>query len=38
MRRYADAIPLLRRAQEIKPNDDVARYLDQVESVAQSKQ
>lgn len=38
MRRYADAIPLLRRAQEIKPNDEVARYLEQVESVAQSRQ
>ena len=38
LRRYAEAIPLLRRAQEIKPNDDVARYLEQVESVAQSRQ
>ena len=38
LRRYADAIPLLRRAQEIKPNDDVARYLEQVESIAQSRQ
>jgi len=37
LRRYADALPLLRRAQEIKPNDDVARYLEQVESVAQSR-
>ena len=38
LRRYADAIPLLRRAQEIKPNDDVARYLEQVESIAQARQ
>jgi tetratricopeptide (TPR) repeat protein len=37
LRRYADAIPLLRRAQEVKPNDDVARYLEQVESIAQSR-
>ncbi len=38
LRRYADAIPLLRSAQEIKPNDEVARYLEQVGSVAQSRQ
>jgi tetratricopeptide (TPR) repeat protein len=37
LHRYADAIPLLRRAQEVKPNDDVARYLEQVESIAQSR-
>ena len=29
--RYQDALPLLRRAQEVKPRDDVARYLEQVE-------
>jgi cytochrome c-type biogenesis protein CcmH/NrfG len=34
MNRYADAIPLLRRAQEIKPNEDVARYLEQVQRIA----
>jgi len=37
MGRYADAVPLLRRAQEIKPRDDVARYLEQVERIAKSK-
>jgi tetratricopeptide (TPR) repeat protein len=34
LRRYADAVPLLRRVQELKPREDVARYLDQVERVA----
>ena len=37
MGRYADAVPLLRRAQELKPRDDVARYLEQVERIAKSK-
>ncbi len=37
MGRYGDAIPLLRRAQESKPRDDVARYLDQVERIAKSR-
>jgi tetratricopeptide (TPR) repeat protein len=37
MGRYADAVPLLRRAQEIKPRDDVARYLEQVERIARSR-
>ena len=32
--RYADALPLLKRAQEIRPREDVARYLDQVERAA----
>jgi len=36
MGRYADAIPLLRRAQEIKPNDDVANYLKQIERLAKT--
>jgi tetratricopeptide (TPR) repeat protein len=35
--RFADAAPLLRRAQEIKPRDDVARYLTQVERLARIK-
>jgi tetratricopeptide (TPR) repeat protein len=35
--RYADAVPLLRRAQELKPREDVARYLEQVERFAKSK-
>ena len=37
MNRYSDAIPLLRRAQEIKPRDDVARYLEQVDRIAKSR-
>ncbi len=35
--RYSDAVPLLRRAQEIKPRDDVARYLEQVERFAKAR-
>jgi tetratricopeptide (TPR) repeat protein len=35
--RYADALPLLRRAQEAKPREDIARYLEQVERIAKSK-
>jgi Flp pilus assembly protein TadD len=35
--RYQDALPLLRRAQEVKPRDDVGRYLEQVERVARSR-
>lgn len=35
--RYADALPLLRRAQELKPREDVARYLEQVERIAKSR-
>lgn len=35
--RYADALPLLRRAQAIKPRDNVAEYLEQVERVAQTR-
>ena len=35
--RFADAVPLLRRAQELKPRDDVARYLEQVERLAKSR-
>lgn len=37
MSRYADAVPLLRRAQELKPREDVARYLEQVERLAKSR-
>ncbi len=33
-RRYADAVPLLKRSIELKPRDDVARYLEQVERLA----
>lgn len=35
--RYPEALPLLRRAQEINPRDDIQRYLDQVERLAKSK-
>jgi len=34
--RYAEALPLLRSAQEVRPRDDVARYLEQVERVAKA--
>jgi tetratricopeptide (TPR) repeat protein len=37
MKRYADALPLLRRAQELKPRDDVARYIEQVERASKAK-
>ncbi len=37
MSRYGDAIPLLRRVQEIKPLDDIARYLEQIERIAKTK-
>jgi tetratricopeptide (TPR) repeat protein len=35
--RYAEALPLLRRAQEVKPREDIARYLEQVERNARAK-
>jgi tetratricopeptide (TPR) repeat protein len=35
--RYAEAVPLLRRAQEVKPREDIARYLEQVERVAKAR-
>jgi tetratricopeptide (TPR) repeat protein len=37
MRRYAEAIPLLRRAQEVKPREDVQKYLEQVERLSRSR-
>jgi tetratricopeptide (TPR) repeat protein len=37
MGRYAEAVPLLRRALEIKPNNDVEAYLKQVERIAKTK-
>ncbi len=36
MKRYAEAIPLLRRVLDIKPNDDIATYLKQVERMAKN--
>lgn len=35
--RFADALALLRAAQELKPREDVARYLEQVERISKSK-
>ena len=35
--RFGDALPLLRRVQEVKPREEIARYLEQVERVARSK-
>jgi tetratricopeptide (TPR) repeat protein len=35
--RYAEALPLLRRAQELKPREDVARYIEQVERIGKSR-
>lgn len=37
MNRYTEAVPLLRRILEIKPNDDIATYLKQVERIAKTK-
>ncbi|MHB1156167.1 MAG: tetratricopeptide repeat protein [Phycisphaerales bacterium] len=37
MGRYKEAVPLLRQAQEIKPRDEVARYLEQLERVAKNR-
>jgi len=37
MGRYSEAVPLLCRAQEIKPNDDVARYLGQIDSMSKTR-
>lgn len=37
MGRYNDAIPLLRRVQELRPRDDVARYLEQIERNAKTR-
>lgn len=37
MGRYGEAVPLLRRAQEVKPNDDVAQYLSQIERIAKTR-
>lgn len=35
--RYADALPLLRSAQELRPREDVARYVEQVERLAKAR-
>ena len=35
--RYDEALPLLRRAQQVKPRDNIQRYLEQVERVAKTR-
>jgi Flp pilus assembly protein TadD len=35
--RYSDALPLLKRVQEIRPREEVARYVEQVERMARAK-
>src|SRR5206468_240540 len=37
MGRYSDAVPLLRRALELKPREDITRYLEQVERFAKAR-
>lgn len=37
MARYTEAVPLLKRAQEMRPSEELERYLDQVERLARSK-
>lgn len=37
LNRYPEALTLLRRAQEIKPREDVARYIEQVERVSRQR-
>jgi tetratricopeptide (TPR) repeat protein len=34
--RYKEAVPLLQRAQKLRPRDDVGRYLEQVERIART--
>jgi hypothetical protein len=35
--RFSDALPLLRDAQALKPREDVARYIEQVERASRAK-
>ena len=35
--KYREAVPLIRRAQELAPRDELARYLDQVERLARTR-
>lgn len=35
--KYAEAVPLLKRAQELKPREDVGRYLEDVERIARTR-
>jgi len=34
---YAPALPLLKRAQELTPRDEIARYIEQVERAARAR-
>jgi len=36
-RKYKEALPLLRRAQKLKPRDEVRKYMEQVEHLAKSR-
>ena len=35
--RYGEALPILRRSQAVRPREDVARYIDQVDRLARAK-
>lgn len=35
--KYAEALPLLRRAQELKPREEIQKYLEQIERIAKAK-
>jgi len=35
--RFSEALPLLREAQSLKPREDIARYIEQVERASKSK-
>jgi tetratricopeptide (TPR) repeat protein len=37
MERFGDALPLLRQAQDLRPREDVARYIEQVERISRSR-
>ena len=37
MARYNEAIPLLRRAQTLRPREELQRYLEQVERIARAR-
>lgn len=36
--KYVEALPWLRRAHDLKPRDDIQKYLEQVERIAKSRQ
>lgn len=35
--KYSEALPLLKRSQELKPSEEIARYIEQVERLARAK-